>query len=92
MDDYSAQFIYKPPVNASEAIQCEWGSSQPVRFLTLNKESKTIECIDCDAKSLAFALESINLDNPDQDIIEAMKKMKEALLFILWNIDWPTGE
>ena len=85
-ENYSAQFIYKPPVNSSEPLQCEFGSVQPIRFITLNKESKESECLDCDAKSLAFALERIPFECPK------LSKMKEALLFVLWNTDWPVGD
>ncbi len=57
-----------------------------------NPVGKEITCIDCDAKSLAFQLEALNLDDPNQDIVGAMKKIKEAVLFILWNTDWPVGD
>lgn len=70
----------------------EFGTIKTVRFVTENKDSKEKICIDCDAKSLAFALESLNLDDPDQDIVAVIKKIKEAVLFILWNTNWPVGE
>lgn len=91
--EFEAKFIYKPP---NDGLSSEFGSSIPVRFLTESKtilnESQQTVCIDCDAKSLAFQLEEINLDNAEQDLVLAMKKMHEALLFILWNVDWPVGD
>lgn len=57
-----------------------------------NEKSEGIICMDWDAKSLAFQLEELNLDNPDQDMVAAMKKLKEAILFILWNTNWPEGD
>ncbi len=79
-------------LRGKEKLVEEFGSIQTVRFITENRESKTTTCIDCDAKSLAFQLEALNLDDPDQDIVGAMKKIKEAVLFILWNTDWPVGD
>jgi hypothetical protein len=64
----------------------ESGSSQPVRFLKLDEDSKATECIDCDAKSHVFALEEMHFDCPK------LEKLKDALLFVLWNTDWPVGD
>ncbi len=74
-----------------EKLVEEFGSIQSVRFISKNTESMQTICLDCDAKSLAFSLESLNIDNP-KDMLEAIKKIKEAVLFILWNTDWPVGD
>ena len=47
------------------------------------------KCVDCDAFSLASSLEKINLDDENVDLIQAMKKMKEAIIFILYNNKQP---
>lgn len=67
----------------------EFGSSQPVRFLTLNKESKTTECLDCDAQALWSELNSLEITAANA--LSSMKKLQECLLFVLENVDWPVG-
>lgn len=85
-EDYSAQIIYKPPVISTEKNEFEFPFFKPIRFIQINENSKTTECLDCDAKSLAFSLEGMEFDCPK------LSKIKEALLFILWNTDWPVGD
>jgi len=87
----SAQFIYKPSVKSEE-----FGSPHPLRFLVGEKaidlKSKEITCTYCEAQSYIKILENINLDHPDTDIISTLKDLKDSLLFILYNTNWPVGE
>lgn len=85
-EDYSAKFIYKPPYLK------DIKSLESIEIMASNPIGKEIKCVDCEATSLAFILESINLDNPNLDLVAAMKKIKDAVLFVLWNTDWPVGE
>lgn len=69
-----------------EKLEAEFGSAFPIRFSISSNESETAICLDCDAKSLAFSLESIEFDCPK------LEKLREALLFVLWNTNWPVGD
>ena len=69
-----------------KGFMARFGSSHPIRFITKLEKSETVECLDCDAKSHAFALEEIHFDCPK------MEQLKDALLFVLWNTDWPIGD
>jgi hypothetical protein len=84
------EFVYKPP---SSELQTEYGSSQPVRFLqesfNINLKNEPEGCQKCDAHQLLFELKDIDLNNPDQNIIESVKSIKEAVEFILENVNWP---
>lgn len=75
-------------INLREKVELieEWGSTQTIRFIQKSEQTKETPCIDCDAKSLAFALEGMNSDDP------LLRKMKQAILFILWNTNWPVGD
>lgn len=97
--DYSAEFIYRPPID----LQSEFGSSTPIRFLeestpivkdalVIDLKKKENVCIDCEAQSHWIILQKINLDNPNIDFIDSIKKIKDALIFVLENTDWPVGD
>ena len=82
--DYAANFVFRPPENA----ESEYGSSEPIRFILNGSEPKTIErCIDCEAQSHIFKLHDIACDGYMNFNI-----LREALLFILENTDWPVGD
>ena len=89
--DYSSEFVYRPPLS----LQSEFDSSIPIRFLTESKEigkDTSDACIDCEAKTQWRILQEINLDNPNPDLIDAMKKIQDALIFVLENTDWPVSD
>ncbi len=88
--DYSSQFIYKPPIDASEKLECEFGTSQPVRFIQKNENPQTTECLDCDAQALWSQLNSLEIT--PANVLSSMKKLQECLLFVLENVDWPVGD
>lgn len=64
-------------------VESEFGSSFNVRFMTA-LESKEITCIDCEAKSHLFSLYDLQENDP-----KAIEKMKNVLIWILENIEWP---
>lgn len=49
-------------------------------------------CLDCQAKSHVAILESLNFDNENSCVLGYMEKLKEALVFVLENTDWPVGD
>ncbi len=87
MADFTSEFIYKPP-----QVYNETNMPEPIKTLfkdsfTINlKDKKETTCLDCDAKSHIFNLEEINFNCPK------MEALKDALLFVLWNTDWPVGD
>lgn len=87
--EYSSEFVYIPPINVNET-QAEWGSSQRVRFLVPdnNQDEPPIRCLDCEATSHWSDLQSLDLSKPGIDLIQAMKKMQNTLLWILENSNW----
>ena len=73
--------------SGQEKLQSEWGSSQKARFV-LSGENDEIRCLDCEAMSHLFDLESLDLSKPDTDLVQAMSKMQKTLLWILENSNW----
>ncbi len=69
-----------------EGLMAEFGSSHPIRFITKSEKPEMVECLDCEAKSHAFALEDTHFDCPK------LEKLRKAILFVLWNTDWPVGD
>lgn len=79
------KFIYKPPL--IESLKVEYGSTQPIRFLIPSTSKESIRCIDCEAMSHLFSLQGMNIEDNSQ-----LMTIKDALIWILENIDWPVGE
>ena len=85
--DYSGAFIYKPRINGEPPLQEEYGSSQPVRFFIADPNKTEVYCASCEAQNHIRTLEDLDLTDPD-----CFERMKETLIFILENIDWPSGD
>ena len=86
-----SEFIYIPPVTYNEPSLPE-----NIRFITgadvkpwrNDSEENEIRCLDCEAMSHLFDLQSLNLSKPDTDLGQAMSKMQKTLLWILENSNW----
>jgi len=93
--NYSADFIYKPPFTNTpplESLESEVGSHKNIRFIFSDTYKLNIKpedsgtCLCCDAQMLVNDLEEIDINSP-----EMIPLIKESLLFILNNVNWPTS-
>lgn len=68
-----------------EIIKTSW-------TVNLNEIGKEITCDDCDAQSHLHKLYELDFDNPEVNLIEAMKSLQDALVFVLETVDWKVGD
>lgn len=71
----------------------EFGSINKVRFITSSENNgKETKCDDCDAHMHLNELYELNFDNPEVNLIEAMKILQDSLVFVLETVDWKVGD
>jgi len=75
-----------------DELQAVFGSSVPFRFIVKKEDQEDVRCIDCNARWIAYKLEQINFEDGDTEIPIALNELRNAILFILYNTDWPVGE
>jgi len=89
--NYSSQFIYKPP-----EVEGEIPPKLPIRYLTdkfvINLRKSEEYCADCEAISHYATLQNINFKDGNTDFSECLEKLRDALCFVLENVDWPTND
>lgn len=81
-DDYTENLVYRPPIKG-EKLECEYGFDKNIRFFLKSDSIINNRCLDCEAK---FYIDK--LENDDCN----MMTIKEAVLWILENTEWPTYE
>lgn len=89
-------FIYLAPVVVDETTNekvrflsdKEWTVNLRVQNDGVETEENELRCLDCEATSHWSDLQSLDLSEPDTDLVQGMKRMQNALLWILENSNW----